>query len=45
LEVQGPELVHADDHVGVARLDVGGAVHQPVQVQDAVLLGLEGRIV
>jgi hypothetical protein len=39
LEVERPELVDADDHVGVAGLDVVGAIHEPVQVQDAVLLG------
>jgi hypothetical protein len=38
LEVEGAELVHADDHLGIAGLDVVGAVHQPVQVQDPVLL-------
>jgi hypothetical protein len=41
LEVERPELVDADDDVRIARLDVDGAVHQPVQVQDAILLGLE----
>jgi len=40
LEVERAELVGADDHVGVAGLDVVGAVHQPVQVQHPVLLGL-----
>jgi hypothetical protein len=44
LEVERPGLVHADDHLGVAGFDVVGAVPQPVQVQDAVLLGLEVRV-
>jgi hypothetical protein len=44
LEVERAELVHADDHVRIAGLDVGGAVHQPVQVQDPVLLRFEVRI-
>jgi hypothetical protein len=44
LEVERAELIHADDHVWVAVADVVGAVHQPVQVQDAVLLGLEVRV-
>jgi hypothetical protein len=43
LEVEGAELVHADDHLGIAGLDIVGAVHQPVQVQDPVLLGFEVR--
>jgi hypothetical protein len=43
LEVERPELVNADDHLRVARLGIDGAVHQAVQVQDAVLLGLELR--
>jgi hypothetical protein len=41
LEIERPELVCADDHVGVVVLDVVGAVHHPVQMQNAVLLGLE----
>jgi hypothetical protein len=41
LEVERPELIHADDHLGVAGLHVVGAVHEPVQVQDAVLFGFE----
>ena len=41
LEVERPELVDADDHVGVAGLDVVSAIHEPVQVQNAVLLGFE----
>jgi hypothetical protein len=41
LEVERPELIHADDHVGVAGRDVVGAIHEPVQVQNAVLLGFE----
>jgi hypothetical protein len=44
LEVERAELVHAHDHVRVAGQDVGGPVHEPVQVQDAVLLGLKGRV-
>jgi hypothetical protein len=40
LEVERPELVDADDHLRVAVQDVLGAVHQAVQVQHAVLLGL-----
>jgi hypothetical protein len=44
LQVERSELVDADDHLRVARLDIDGAVHQPVQVQDAVLLGLEVRV-
>jgi hypothetical protein len=44
LEVERAELVQADDHLGVAGFHVVGAVHQPVQVQDAVLLGLEVRV-
>ena len=44
LEVERAELVHAHDHLRVAGQHVGGAVHEPVQVQDAVLLGLEGRV-
>jgi hypothetical protein len=43
LEVERAELVHADDYLRVAVADVVGAVHQPVQVQDAVLLGLEAE--
>jgi hypothetical protein len=42
LEVERAELVHAHDHVRVAGQLVSGAVHEPVQVQDAVL-DLEGR--
>jgi hypothetical protein len=41
LQVQRAELVHADDHLRVAVQGVAGAVHQAVQVQDPVLLGLE----
>ena len=41
---RGAELVHADDHLGIAGLDIVGAVHQPVQVQDPVLLGFEVRV-
>ena len=44
LEVERAEFVDADDHLRVAIQDVVGAVHQPVQVQDAVLLGLEGQV-
>jgi hypothetical protein len=44
LQVQRAELVDADDHLRVAGLNLAGAVHQPVQVQDAVLLGLEVRV-
>jgi hypothetical protein len=44
LQVEGAELVDADDHLRVAGLNLAGAVHQPVQVQDAVLLGLEVRV-
>jgi hypothetical protein len=45
LEVERPELIHAEDHVGVAGLDVVGTIHEPVQVQDAVLLGFEVGVV
>jgi hypothetical protein len=45
LEVERPELIHAEDHVGVAGFDVVGAIHEPVQVQDAVLLGFEVGVV
>jgi hypothetical protein len=38
LQVEWAELVDADDHLRVAGLHVAGAVHQAVQVQDAVLL-------
>jgi hypothetical protein len=41
LEVERPELIDADDCIWVARLGIDGAVHQAVQVQDPVLLGLE----
>jgi hypothetical protein len=44
LEVEGAELVDADDHLRVTRLDIDGPVHQAVQVQDPVLLGLEVRV-
>ena len=44
LEVERPELIDADDHLWVAGLDVDGAIHQAVQVQDAVLLGLVVRV-
>jgi hypothetical protein len=44
LEVERAELIHADDHVRVAVQDVVGSIHQPVQVQNAVLLGLEVRV-
>jgi hypothetical protein len=44
LQVQRAELVDADDHLGVAGLNVAGAVHQPIQVQDPVLLSLEVRV-
>jgi hypothetical protein len=44
LEVERAELVDADDDVGIADLDVDGAVHQAVQVQNPVLLGLEVRV-
>jgi hypothetical protein len=45
LEVERAELVHADDYVRVSIQNVVGAVHQPVQVQDPVLLGFEIGIV
>jgi hypothetical protein len=45
LQVEGAELVDADDHLWVAGLNVAGAVHQPIQVQNPVLLGLEVRVV
>jgi hypothetical protein len=41
LKVERPELVHGDDHLRVTVGVVIGAVHQPIQVQNAVLLGLE----
>jgi hypothetical protein len=44
LKVQRAELVDADDHLRVAGLAIDGAVHQAVQVQDPVLLGLKGRV-
>jgi hypothetical protein len=44
LQVEWAELVDADDHLRVAVQDISGAVHQPVQVQDPVLLGLEVRV-
>jgi hypothetical protein len=44
LEVERAERVHADDHLGVVGFHLVGAVHQPVQVQDPVLLGLEVRV-
>jgi hypothetical protein len=44
LQVQRAELVDTDDDLRIARLDIDGAVHQAVQVQDPVLLGLKVRI-
>jgi hypothetical protein len=44
LEVERPELIDADDHPWVARLGIDGAVHQAVQVQDPMLLGLQVRV-
>jgi hypothetical protein len=44
LEVQRADLIDADDHLGVARLGIDGPVHQPVQVQDPVLLGRKVRV-
>jgi hypothetical protein len=44
LEVERAELIDADDHVRVAGLDVAGAVHQPIEVQHPVLLGLIARV-
>jgi len=44
LQVERPELVHADDHLRITIQDVIGAIHQPIQVQDPILLGLEGRV-
>jgi hypothetical protein len=44
LEVERAELVQAHDHIRVAGLGVLGAVHQGVQVQDAVLLRLIVRV-
>jgi hypothetical protein len=41
LQGERPELVDAENHVRIAVQDIVGAVHQPVQVQNAVLLGLE----
>jgi hypothetical protein len=44
LQVQRAELVDADDHLRVARLDVDGPGHQAVQMQDPVLLGRKVRV-
>jgi hypothetical protein len=44
LQVERAELIDADDHLRVAGLHVAGAVHQPVQVQHPVLLGLIVRV-
>jgi hypothetical protein len=44
LEVERAELVQAHDRIRVAGLGVLGAVHQGVQVQDPVLLGLIVRV-
>jgi hypothetical protein len=40
LQVERAELVDADHHIRVAIEHVDGAVHQPVQVQDPILLAL-----
>jgi hypothetical protein len=45
LKVEGPELVDADDHARIARSGLGLAVGDLVELEDAVLLGLEIRIV
>jgi hypothetical protein len=45
LQVERAELIHADDHLRVAGFDVVGAVHQPIQVQDPVLLVTARRLV
>jgi hypothetical protein len=44
LQVERAELVHADDDLRITIQDVVGAIHQPIQVQDPVLLGLEGWV-
>ena len=44
LQVERAELIDADDHLRVAGLHVAGAVHQPVQVQHTILLGLRVRV-
>jgi hypothetical protein len=40
LQVERAELVDAGHHIRVAVEHVDGAVHQPVQVQDPILLAL-----
>src|SRR5712691_7717225 len=45
LQVERPELIEADDDVGVVRARLRDAVGDRVQLEDPVLLGLEGRVV
>ena len=45
LEVEGPELVVADDDVGVAALGLGLSVRDVVELEDPVLLHLEVGVV
>jgi hypothetical protein len=40
LQVEGPELVHADHHGGITLAGGLLAVSDPVELQDTVLLGL-----
>jgi hypothetical protein len=44
LQVQRPELVHADHHGRILRLRLGLAIGDRVQLQHPVLLGLVIRI-
>jgi hypothetical protein len=43
--LRGSELVHADDHGGVALLRLGLAISGVVELEDPVPLGLEVRVV
>jgi hypothetical protein len=45
LQVERAELVDTDHHVRIIVKHLHGAVHQAVQVQDPVLLGLVVRVV
>jgi hypothetical protein len=40
LQVERAELVDADHHIRVTLQNITGAIHQPIQVQDPVLLAL-----
>ncbi len=45
LQVERPELIHADDHCRIARPRHGFAIGDRVELEDPVLLRLEVRVV